>query len=268
MGSKQAFTAKRTNAFMFDPEDLLIPDDKDHPLYEYTQERLVLSEELVDSIMMFGVIEPIVVKKEGEAAVVVNGRRRVLAAREANKRLSDAGEDLITVYAVSRRGSDDDLFGVSLAANENRLDDSPLQKAEKAARYLARTGQDEKAAAVIFGVDVQTIKNWLALLECAPQVKKAVKKGTLPATAARKLSKLPRKEQVSALNKMEQEVAQAPKSKRSKKAPKITVKRAAKAAGEAPKMRGAREIQAMLKESISIEARKALQWVLGNDWGE
>jgi ParB family chromosome partitioning protein len=63
-------------------------------------------------------------------------------------------------------------------------------------------GRDEAQVAVAFGCTAQTVRNAMALLECAPAVKKAVEAGAIPMTAALQLSKLDRETQDKTLSEM------------------------------------------------------------------
>lgn len=196
----------RDDLFKFAPEKLVIVTDKSHPLYDERVD-LPLDEALVRNIMFRGVIEPIVVRlngkrEDGSAVVeVVDGRQRVRATIEANKRLAEEGKPTILVPGVRRRGEAADFAGVMISANELRKSDSPLIKARKLERFLA-TGRDEEEAAITFGVSVQTIKNMLKLLELHPTVQKAVEKNNLPASVAKELSDLPQEQQPAALEKL------------------------------------------------------------------
>jgi ParB-like chromosome segregation protein Spo0J len=65
-------------------------------------------------------------------------------------------------------------------------------------RYMGY-GKTEEQVAVIFGVSRTTIRQRLALLDAAPEVKRAVESGKLSTVAAAKLTKLPREKQVEEL---------------------------------------------------------------------
>jgi ParB family chromosome partitioning protein len=203
---KTSFNEKRFSGFRFDPRNLTIigldtKDGAEHPLWD-ERVLLPLDESMVLSIMSLGVKEPIIVRKEGTAAQVVDGRRRVMHAREANKRLKKLGEPCIDVPAVVERGSEEHLSHVAIALNEIRRPDELLVKADKAARLVSRNGGDIKDAALAFGVTTVTIKNWLKLVELPSPIKKAVVAGVLSANAASKLHGLDRTEQLETLEKL------------------------------------------------------------------
>jgi ParB family chromosome partitioning protein len=194
---KNALEAPRSNLFNLEPETLFLITDEKNPLYD-PRVNLPVEDTLVQNIMYQGIIEPVVVTKQDDKVVVVAGRQRVRAAIEANKRLKEMGKETLRVPCVVRRGDDTALFGVSVSENEQRRDDSPLAKAEKLQRYL-NMGKSEEEATVVFGVTVQSVHNWLKLLELSAAVKKAVDTGKISANAAVQFHGLDREAQEAGL---------------------------------------------------------------------
>lgn len=185
---KQAFNARRGNLWQFDPDELVIIgiDTDDGPEHELYDERvhLPLREEDVLNYMMFGVKQSVTIRKRQDRPEVVDGRRRVLNAREANKRLKKAGDPPILVPAILEHGEDDHFFGLAISLNEIRVADDLVTKANKAVRLLQRNGNDTKAASAVFGVSEATIKNWIKFVELSADVKNAVVTGKLGVSAA------------------------------------------------------------------------------------
>ena len=195
---KTSIDAPRGNLFLMEPEDLVLITDKKHPLYDPRVEWPV-SDSMVASVMAKGVIEPVIVRKEGNEIVVIDGRQRTKAAKEANKRLRSEGAPTVRVPVIIRREGDTEAFSTSVVLNEIRQADDVLTKAEKAQRLL-NMGRSEKEVAADFGVTTVSIKNWLAVLELAPEVRKAVKDEKISAhDAVKSLGKLDRDEQVKSL---------------------------------------------------------------------
>ncbi len=180
--SKTALDAKRLNAFSMNPADLTLVTDPRDPLYD-ERVNLPVDEALVRNILLLGVKVAVLVAKSGDLVKVVDGRQRVKAAVEANRRLAAQGYDPIFVKVIIERGDDADLAGVMIATNELRQQDSVMVKAQKAQRLL-NMGRDEETIAKIFGVTEGTIGNWLKLLELEPVVQKAVSAGKVTMTAA------------------------------------------------------------------------------------
>jgi len=217
--SKKAYNALgRDELLLFDPESLVIVTDPLHPLFD---ERALLQpeERLILSIMEVGVIEPIVVRKNGEREKgvpnieVVDGRQRVKAARIANHRILEQGGTPVRVPGVRRLGDNVSLNGVMITTNEIRRSDPPFVKARKLSRYLA-LGRTMEEAAVTFGATVWTLKGYLALLDCHPDVLRALEKGRIGVTHAKMLSAMPQDEQpqklVEILSKPSGDRASAP----------------------------------------------------------
>jgi ParB family chromosome partitioning protein len=199
--------SNKVNAFAVNPNDLVLigldTEDTDaHPLFD---ERVLspIDENFVRNVALHGILEPVIVRQNGESLEVVAGRQRVRAAREANIRLAEQGKEPVLVPCMApKKGSDSDLFGISVSENEIRKDDSPAQKAAKANRLIALLGGEGPTsiaqAAIIFGVSQQTVRNWLALSGLASEVQDMVHRGELTATSAIQLAPLSTEEQISA----------------------------------------------------------------------
>jgi ParB family chromosome partitioning protein len=193
------------SAFLFDPDQLTIigvdtDDGEEHALYD-PRVKHKIPNSMIQNIETMGVIETISVTKSGDQAVVVDGRRRVLAARKANERLKARGEEPLLVPALVKRGDEASLMGVLVSGNEHRLDDDPISRAEKAQRLKDR-GRNNVQIGVYFGVTGTTIGNWLKVLDCISQVKNAVRAGKISMSAAIELADLSPEEQKAALEKM------------------------------------------------------------------
>jgi hypothetical protein len=205
----------------------------------------------------------------------VDGRGRVRAALEANRRLEAEGKQPIRVPAIVKRGQDAEMFGVLISANECRREDSPLAKSEKALR-LINMGKSTAEVAIAFGVSRQSVESWLALGDVAEPVLQAVEAGEVSATAAAQLSGLAREKQVETFETLKAEGGP------------VTVERARKAVREGdcskpPKMRTRKQVEdvayhvecALQTADFCLPADfnrdreegfyAALMWVLGND---
>lgn len=195
--SHKPASADRTR---FLPEELTIVTDKTHPLYD-ERINLPMREEMILNVMCYGVIEPVVGYREGDQILIGDGRQRVRWTTEANKRLKKEGKEAIMLQVVFRRGDAATRMGVMIAANERAQDDGPIVRAKKVARFL-EMGRTEEEAAITMACSLQTIKNYLALLECCAKVIAAVEAGKIPVMVAKKLHKLSVAEQEAALAEM------------------------------------------------------------------
>lgn len=169
-------------------------DGPEHPLYD-DRINLPLDEAMVRNIMALGVLEPVIAKKDGDRAVVVDGRRREIHAREASRRSTEAGGLPIVVPFIMARGDDATMIGTMVSANEIRRNDEYQQRAERCRRMVHVNGMSEDACAIYFGVHVQTIKQWLSWFDLSPEAQQAVTQGVMTATSATKLAKLPAEKQ-------------------------------------------------------------------------
>jgi ParB family chromosome partitioning protein len=265
--SRTAIDAKRGNIFFVDPNNLTIigvdtNDGPEHPLYD---ERIKepLSEETIKDFCIRGILENVLVRKNGDKLEGIAGRRRVLHAREANKRLQKEGAIAITVPTVTKNGTDAELLGIALAENAHRRDDSPTVSAQKLERYISMTNASEADAAIVFNVSVQTIKNWRAIHSLDPKVKRAIDNGTLKASAARDLAKLSREDQREELDKLAAEGGKITGKKVS-----AAAKAKKKGDEEVKSAQGKRLVLKVLKaneevKTLPIEFVHAIEWMLG-----
>ena len=251
--------AGKTNLLYFDPDCLHLVTDKAHVLYD---ERVHSqpNERMVRSIMHKGVTTAIIIAKDPETGrtCVVDGRQRVINAREANRRLIERGEEPIQVPGVVRKfgGSGADLADVMVLTNELREQDTPLNRAKKMQR-LSELGRDEEAIGLVFGCTVQTVRSTLALLDCTAAVRDAVEAGKVKLSDAVKLGRLGPEEQRAKVADLVQAGEGAKPHERSRKQREVM--------GDAvPKMRGRKEVTARRDDfSVGSAERALLDWVLG-----
>ena len=190
---KQLIDGKRSPLFLVDPETLTIigvdTDDKqgEHPLWD---ERAFepLAETMVLNIMALGVQEPVIVVVEGKdkdrKSLIVDGRRRCLHAREANRRLKALGEETLPVPVIAKKGmSEEDQSMVMVSLNEQRAEDSMMVKAAKAARMHSR-GVSAAKLAIAFGVNVQSIELWIKINGLSNATKEMIAEKKISPTAA------------------------------------------------------------------------------------
>lgn len=188
---KARYDAKRSDAFRFDPADVVIvgidtDDGEGHHLYD-SRIGLDLDEAMIRNIMAHGVKVPIIVTKIDGQPHVVDGRQRVRHAREANRRLVAEGEPPIRVPAVDEKGNERVQQLLAIGLNELRRADDVLVKAQKA-RRLSDRGYDIDEIAVAFGITAQTARQWLDIDGLAEPVKAKIADGSVSATAARQVA--------------------------------------------------------------------------------
>jgi ParB family transcriptional regulator, chromosome partitioning protein len=135
-------------------------------------------EELAASIREHGVIEPILVRREGGSYRILAGERRWRAAQRAGLR---------EVPAIVRDASEREAFELALVENLQREDLNAIEEAEAYEILLTDHSltQDELAHRV--AKDRSTIANALRLLRLPPSVREAVRDGQLDMGHARAL---------------------------------------------------------------------------------
>jgi len=194
---------------MADPNDLVIigldtRDGEDHELYDERSMK-VLDDNLVKNIMVYGVLQPIIVREEAGKLLVVDGRQRVRAARKAKSLQNGAGEFEVKVPYTTHGvvGADRQrLVGVMVSANEQRSADEILVKAAKASRMEA-LGASLDEISIAFGRSKTTIRQWLKLLESHPTLQDAVRHETVALSAAHEIAKYDKDEQVQVLRELQ-----------------------------------------------------------------
>lgn len=255
-----------TSLLSFYPEKLTIVTDPAHPLYD-ERVNLPLDEAMVLNIMAFGVLVAIIVTRDPDtgAVMVIDGRQRVRHAVEANKRLAAQGRGLILVPASTRKGDNDaTLMGMTVATNELRQADPPLVRAAKMQR-LKNLGQDDAAVAVAFGVNVKTVENTLALLDCAKPVQKAVEGNFISMSDVRYLARLTPAQQVAKVEEIVKGVVGKEGHARARAKREVLQRDNPKA--RAPKMRTRREVEARIKAleagDMDTTVMECLKWFLG-----
>jgi len=205
--AKKESKPKRTSALNFDPDELIIigldtDDDASHHLYdERIHRKDYVPKSMVKNVEALGVIETVSVTKSGNQYIVVDGRRRVLAARKANKRLRKRGEEPLLVPALLKKGDEEGLMGILISGNEHRLDDDAITRAEKAQRLKDR-GRNHTQIGEYFGVSGTAVGNWLKVLDCVSEVKNSVRASEISMSAAIELSDMDPDEQRVALSEM------------------------------------------------------------------
>ncbi len=257
----QLLPGERGTYFKMDPDALVIVGldtphkSGEHPLWD---ERILLplDESMVKNIMALGVQESVRVEVEkgtdgSKVPYVVDGRRRVMHAREANKRLKTLGEPPVTVPVIAEKNTNaEDLSMLTISLNEIRKDDPMMVKAAKAGRMQAR-GMSTKQIALAFGVAAGTADLFLRLNGAHDELKKAVAADKITATAAGKLSELPRDEQPAALKKLLDE-AKARGEKRGKVKDAAAIATSRKKGGEARPAPGKRILLRVVSNGTSV----------------
>lgn len=262
---RTALDGRRLNAFAMDPQELIVvghdtDDGPEHPLYD-ERVKLPLDEAMVLDIMDQGVLQPVLSRKDGDRALVVAGRRRVLHAREANQRLVAKGREPVLVPVMSPlRGTDADMLGVMISENEIRRDDEYRVKAEKARRLVVHYNQSESWVARRFGVSEAAVRQWLAFFDLSPRVQQAVADSAISASAAVKLASLSRGAQDAQLGQL---LAEERRARPVSSAQVARAKRVQAGKSEIPSRATLRKVARHAK-SLPPDFVAGVRWALGD----
>ncbi len=147
----------------------------DQPRKRFDEARL---EELAASIRAHGVVEPILVRREGSKYRIIAGERRWRAAQRAGLR---------EVPAILREASDREAFELALVENLQRADLNAIEEAEAYEVLATDHGLTQEQVAARVGKERSTVANSLRLLKLPAEVRDAVRVGELDMGHARAL---------------------------------------------------------------------------------
>ncbi len=134
--------------------------------------------ELADSIKKQGVLQPLLVRKEGDGYFLIAGERRWRAAKTAG---------LKTVPVVIKDAEESRAFELALVENVQRQDLNPIEEAEAYRRLIQEYGYTQETVAASVGKDRSTVTNELRLLKLPESVKNMVAREELSSGHARAL---------------------------------------------------------------------------------
>ncbi len=164
-------------------------------------------EEYINYMRLNGIERPILFRREPNSRIlVIEGRTTVRVARivaplweQDRKAEGLKGDDSkLTIPAVVRRGTADEMFCTVRATNRRRPgSESPMDDAKAIAR-LVNGGATEEQAAVRLGLAPHRAKQLFALLQLSPKIQRRIG-SDVSLDAAVKLAKLPEAEQIARL---------------------------------------------------------------------
>lgn len=136
-------------------------------------------DELVRSIRVNGIIQPIAVRKEGDKYIVVAGHRRFKAAQT------------IGLTEVPSHIVDGDAEVIALAENTVRADMSPAEESDAAMSILKKLKGDLTEAALHLGWTEDKLRRRLALAACSKKVRDALAERKIKLGIAELLASVP-----------------------------------------------------------------------------
>jgi ParB family chromosome partitioning protein len=135
-------------------------------------------EEMSRSIKQQGIIQPLLVRKDGHGYELVTGERRLRAAKKAG---------LKHVPVFVKTVTDTDLLEMSIVENVQREDLTPIEEAEAYHRLITEFKLTQDQAAVRVGKSRSAVANLLRLRQLPQQIKASIMDGILSMGHARAL---------------------------------------------------------------------------------
>lgn len=165
-----------------------IEPNREQPRKEFDEQALA---ELSQSIMQFGVLQPILVRPIFDGGYqIVAGERRYRASRMAG---------LTEIPAVIRELSDNETMELALIENLQREDLSPIEEAKGYKTLIDTYQMSQEQVAQTVGKSRPAITNTMRLLLLPDDVIEKVEKGELSQGHARALLSLENKALISAI---------------------------------------------------------------------
>lgn len=148
------------------------------PRSEFPTERL---RELVDSIRVHGIIQPLIVRRNRDLFELIAGERRWRAAREVG---------LAEAPVIIREASDQEVLELALIENLQREDLNPMEESLAFTRLAREFGLKQEDIAQKVGKSRASVANSMRLLDLAPEIQAWVAHGRISVGHAKVLLSL------------------------------------------------------------------------------
>ena len=153
----------------------LIKPNRYQPRRRFAEEDMA---ELTASIRTQGVIQPLLVRKDGDTYELVAGERRLRAAKMA---------DLSRVPVVVKDISQAEMLEMAIVENIQREDFNPIEEADAYHRLMTEFGLTQDQAAARVGKSRSAVANFLRLRQLEDTIKKSIVEGQISMGHARAL---------------------------------------------------------------------------------
>ena len=145
----------------------LIDPNPYQPRMEWDEEEIA---SLAASIRAHGILQPIVLRKNGRRYQLIAGERRLRASRAAG---------LKRIPAVVREADNRQMLALALMENVQRRDLGPIEKAEAFNRLSEEFELTQEQMAAQVGISRSAVANFLRLLDLPEAVQKLLRTGRL-----------------------------------------------------------------------------------------
>ncbi len=130
-----------------------------------------------------GVLQPILARREGDALIVLDGHRRVFAAKRA-------GLATIPVIMIESELSESEVTYRQLVLDAQRVQLNPIERGRAIDQLMRATQWPASTVAVRLGVSPASVSKLLALLELPEEVQRDVASGRLAMSTAYALARV------------------------------------------------------------------------------
>lgn len=168
-------TAKASGEIFLEIDLELIKPNAEQPRTRFTESNL---EELSQSIIANGVVQPIVVRRKGSEYEIVAGERRWRASQRAG---------LQKIPAIIKEVSDEKLLELALIENIQRQELNAIEEAKAYRKLIDTVGLTQEMVAGRVGKDRSFIANYLRLLKLPDDIQNLVSEEKLSVGHARAL---------------------------------------------------------------------------------
>ena len=142
--------------------------------------------ELSDSIAEHGVLQPLLVRKDGKGYEIIAGERRYQASKIAG---------LKVIPVIIKDVDDQKMLEIALIENLQRSDLNPIEEAKGYKQLIKSSGMTQEALSKAVSKSRSAITNSLRLLDLPEQVQQYLFDGRLTAGHARAILAVPYEEQ-------------------------------------------------------------------------
>ncbi len=156
----------------------LVQPNKEQPRKSFDEEKI---NELAESIKNYGVLQPLLVQKNGSFYEIIAGERRWRAAKAAG---------LKEIPAVLKEYSKQEAMEISLIENVQRADLNPIEEALGYRQLIAEFGLTQEEIAVRVAKSRVAITNTMRLLKLDEQIQNMLVQGVITSGHARALLSL------------------------------------------------------------------------------
>ena len=137
------------------------------PRISFSQDKM---QELADSIRQHGIIQPIILTKNGDQYEVIAGERRLQAAKMVG---------LEKVPAIVREATEQQKLELAVIENIQRHDLNPLEEAKSYIKLTKEFGLTQEEVAQKIGKSRSSIANKLRLLTLPVEIQRSLIEGTI-----------------------------------------------------------------------------------------